>query len=1007
MFPKPLPLLNLDSGNPVRRVHPAVRDKTHELSSHLRVSIEGEVRFDEGSRALYATDASNYRQVPTGVVIPKSVEDVIQTVAACHRYEVPVLSRGGGTSLAGQCCNVAVVMDMSKYLHAILELDPSARRARVQPGLVLDVLRQAAEKHHLTFAPDPSTHDHCTLGGMIGNNSCGVHALMGGKTMENIEELDILTYDGLRMRVGTTSEEEAARIIARGDRQGKVYAKLQAIRDEYAPLIRSRFPDIPRRVSGYNLDQLLPEHGFHLARALVGTEGTCVTVLEATVRLIHSPPRRKLVVLGYPDIYRAGDHLLDILAHHPIGLEGLDEILVRDMTRNHLHVDNLALLPEGGGWLLVEFGGDTEDEADGRAQNLMEELQKQPHAPTMKIYDDPMQEQQVWIIRKSGLGATARVPGSDDNWTGWEDSAVHPKDVGNYLRDLRTLMSRYDYQCALYGHFGQGCIHTRINFDLKTQGGIQTYRNFVEEASDLVMQYRGSFSGEHGDGQSRGELLPKMFGAELMTAFREFKRAWDPDWKMNPGKVIDADPLDHHLRLGTPYDPPHPATHFHYPDDHFNFARATLRCVGVGDCRRMEGGTMCPSYRVTREEMHSTRGRAHLLFEMLQGDPLRNSWRNEHVKEALQLCLACKGCLHECPVNVDMATYKAEFLSHYYRGCLRPRAAYAMGLIYWWSRVASKFPTAVNTVTHAPLLGHLIKKIGGIAPQRDIPRFASQTFTTWFGQRRKPAPTGIPVLLWPDTFNNHFYPHVLQAAVNVLERVGFQVTIPSRPLCCGRPLYDFGMVPTAIRLLRQILQTLDTVIAEGMPVIGLEPSCVAVFRHELVNLLPHDEQAKRLSRLTMTLSEFLNRNLEDFAWPQLHRKALVHGHCHQKAVMGMAPDINLLNHMGLDCTFPDSGCCGMSGSFGFKAEHYSMSLSIGEQTLLPHIRGESNDTLVIADGFSCREQIAQTTGRHVKHISEIIEMGMSSHHTESLPTREDGPMDHHATRSIMNHGKRR
>ncbi len=974
MLTQSLPILNNAQVKKDRREDFTYQEIAGELSSHLQISIEGEVRFDEGSRALYATDGSNYRQVPIGVVIPKTVNDVVTTVAACHQYGVPVLSRGGGTSLAGQCCNVAVVMDMSKYLHNIGEVNPSTRLARVQPGVVLDVLRNRAEQHHLTFAPDPSTHDHCTLGGMIGNNSCGVHALMGGKTMDNIEELEILTYDGLRMRVGKTTEEDLHHIIRQGGRRGRIYARLQSIRDTYASLIRSRFPKIPRRVSGYNLDQLLPEHDFHVARALVGTEGTCVTVLEATVQLVYSPPKRTLLVLGYPDVYMAGDHLMEILAHKPIGLEGLDDILVRDMKEKHLNVNQLSLLPEGGGWLLVEFGGETKQDADDRAGKLMEKLKKASHPPSMKLYDDLSEERQVWEIRKSGLGATARVPGKEDSWPGWEDSAVAPEDVGKYLRDLRGLLHKYDYQCALYGHFGQGCIHTRINFELETRAGIDKYRNFIEEASDLVMRYNGSFSGEHGDGQSRGELLPKMFGPELMNAFREFKQAWDPDWKMNPGKVIDANPLDQNLRLGTSYNPPQLQTHFHYMDDRGSFSRATLRCVGVGDCRKMEGGTMCPSYRATREEQHSTRGRAHLLFEMLQGNPLRHGWRNEAVKEALDLCLACKGCLSDCPVNVDMATYKAEFLSHYYEGRLRPRAAFSMGLIYWWSRLASTMPGVVNAVTHAPFLGTLVKKFGGIAPQRNMPRYAMESFTAWFHKRPSPSSAGSKVVLWPDTFNNYFFPHTLQAAVEVLEKIGFEVTIPARTLCCGRPLYDFGMLKTAKLLLRQIIDTLGKDIAAGIPVIGLEPSCVAVFRDELLKLFPNDEQAKRLSGLTCTLGEFLDTQAGPIVWPQFHGRAIVHGHCHQKAVMGMNSEMKILKDIGLDCTLLDSGCCGMAGSFGFKEEHYDISLAIGEQILLPKIReAAAQDALVVADGFSCREQIVQTTGRNALHTAEVLQ----------------------------------
>src|SRR6185437_12816275 len=611
------------------------------LAAELRGKLRGEVRFDNGSRALYATDGSNYRQVPIGVVVPRDNEDVIETVAACRRFGAPILGRGAGTSLCGQSCNVAVIMDFSKYMNRILELDPDKKRARVQPGVVLDWLRDAAEEHHLTFPPDPSTHAHCTLGGMIGNDSCGVHAMMGGKTKENTEELDILLYEGLRMRVGPTSDDELEQIIGSGGRRGEIYARLKALRDKYADQIRAKFPDIPRLVSGYSLEQLLPENGFNVAKALVGSESTCVTVLEATLRLVWSPPARTLLVLGYPDVYTSGDHVMEVLAHQPIGLEGVDTKLVEDMKKLQIHPEDVTLLPDGGGWLLVEFGGHTKDESDGKARALMAELKKSSSAPTMKLFDDIKQEKMVWKVRESGLGATAHVPGEKITWEGWEDAAVPPDKVGPYLRDFRKLLEKHGYGCSLYGHFGQGCIHTRIDFDLFTADGIKNFRSFIEEAADLVVSYGGSISGEHGDGQSKAEMLPKMFGDELIEAFNEFKSIWDPAWKMNPGKVVQPYKIDENLRLGVDYNPPPQATHFHYEREGGGFHNVALRCVGVGDCRNKDKGTMCPSYRVTMEEMHSTRGRARLLFEMLEGDPLTDGWRDETVRESLDLCLAC------------------------------------------------------------------------------------------------------------------------------------------------------------------------------------------------------------------------------------------------------------------------------------------------------------------------------------------------------------------------------
>ena len=960
--------------------------QTQDLAHALRASINGEVRFDAGSRALYATDGSNYRQVPIGVVLPKNTEDVIQTVALCRRYQVPLLPRGGGTSLAGQTCNTAVVLDMSKYMHSILEIKPEQKLARVQPGIVLDTLRTAAEHDHLTFGPDPATHAQCTLGGMIGNNSCGTHSVMAGMTSDNIEALDILSYDGLRMRVGKTSEEELAQIISEGGRRGDIYARLRALRDTYADLVRERFPRIPRRVSGYSLDQLLPENGFHVARALIGTEGTCVTVLEATTRLVYSPPARTLLVLGFADAFEAADHVPEIMAHHPIAVEGLDHVLIENMRKKHLHPAEVALLPQGGGWLLVEFGSDSREASIYQARQLVEQIQHNAHPPAMKLFDRPEEAAKIWMVRESGLGATTSVPGEPPHWEGWEDAAVPPEKLGSYLRDFSRLLKTYDYTSALYGHFGQGCVHNRVNFDLTSREGIKKFRAFIEEAADIVVGYGGSLSGEHGDGQARAELLPKMYGPELIQAFRKFKAIWDPEGKMNPGKVVDPYRLDENLRLGTSYNPAQPATHFKFPGDEGSFANAALRCVGVAKCRRLGGGTMCPSYMVTREEEHSTRGRARLLFEMLQGQVLKENWRDEHVKEALDLCLACKGCKGDCPVNVDMATYKAEFLSHYYQGRLRPISAYTMGLIYWWARLASRIPTISNFLTQAPVLSDIAKAVMGIAPQRRLPIFAAPTFKEWFRQRGPRNQDAPRVILWPDTFNNYLHPEPLQAAVEVLEAAGYQVIVPRPSLCCGRPLYDQGMLDTAERLLRQILNTLEPEISAGTPIVGLEPSCVAVFRDELTNLFPNDEQARRLKKQAFTLGEFLERKVQNFQPPQWQRKAVVHMHCHHKAIMRTVPEEAVLGKLGLDYTVLDSGCCGMAGIFGFEKDHYDVSIKCGERVLLPAVRSADQDTLIIADGFSCREQIAQTTDRRALHLAQVIQLAM--HQDEKGVTRD-------------------
>src|SRR5713101_663655 len=647
-----------------------------QLEKELTQAIKGEVRFDRGSRALYATDGSNYRQTPIGLVVPRDEADVIAAVAACRKYATPVLARGAGTSLAGQCCNVAVVLDFTKYMNQVIQIDPQQKWARVQPGIVLDALQSQALKHQLMFAPDPSTHNRCTIGGMIGNNSCGTHSLLGGKTVDNVEELRILLYDGTQITVGATPDEEFDRIVQKGGRPAEIYRNLRSIRDRYGDLVRARFPQIPRRVSGYNLDELLPERGFNVARALVGTEGTCAIVLEAKLRLIHSPQHRALLGLGYRDAYFAADHVPEILQFHPIGLEGFEGSIVDGLQRKG--APNLDLLPEGRGYLLVEFGADDPNEAQHLAVQLIDRLKQVSEAPNARLYSKS-EARAVWQIREAGPRAAAFAPGAPAEWEGWDDAAVAPEKLGGYLRDIRKLMNEYGYRGAFYGHFGHGCVHMRVSFDLESENGIRKYAEFIDRAADLVVSYGGSLSGEHGDGQSRAALLPKMFGPELIKAFGEFKAAWDPDNKMNPNKVVNAYLPTENLRLGADYKPLEPRTHFQFPDDDGSFSKAALRCIGLGACRKTDAGTMCPSYMATLEEEHSTRGRAHMLWEVLQGEVVRDAWKDENVKRALDLCLSCKACKSECPANVDLATYKAEFLSHYYESKRRPLHAYAFG----------------------------------------------------------------------------------------------------------------------------------------------------------------------------------------------------------------------------------------------------------------------------------------------------------------------------------------
>lgn len=950
------------------------------LESLLRSTVRGDVRFTDGDRALYTTDGSNYRQIPIGIVLPRDKQDVINTVAACRELGAPILARGGGTSLAGQCCNVAVVLDFSRYMNRVLEINKEQRYAVVEPGVILDDLRNQATKVGLTYGPDPATHNRCTLGGMIGNNSCGVHSIISGRTSDNIHEMEILLYDGTLLRVGPTSDDELQTIIFEGGRRGEIYSRLRKLRDRYAQLVKEKFPNIPRRVSGYSLDALLPQNNFDLAQALVGSECTCALVLEAKVRLIENPTYRALVVLGYSDVFKAGDHVKDVMTYGPIGLEGMDGLLIEFMKRKNLRVKDLSLLPEGKGWLLVEFGAQSQEEANAQARAMMESLRQQPDAPNIRLYEDKRQEKLVWEIRESGLGATAFVPGEPLAWEGWEDSAVDPARIGDYLRELTALMAKYGYRSAMYGHFGHGCVHMRINFDLFTAEGIRKYREYIHEAAHLVVKYGGSLSGEHGDGQSRGELLPIMFGPELIAAFQEFKEIWDPDWKMNPGKLIKAYRADENLRFGADHKAWDPGeTHFHFTDDRGKFSHATSRCVGVGQCRRNEGKTMCPSYRVLQEEMHSTRGRTHLLWEMFKGEVITDGWKNDKIHEALEYCLACKGCKGDCPVNVDVATYKAEFLSHYYEEKIRPRHAYMFCFSDLAAAFGSKIPGIANFFTQTPIISDIVKWVAGLSAERQIPAFPAESFVDWFRKRPKGAPKSKRVMLWPDTWNNYYFPSSAKAAVEVLESAGFEVVIPTERVCCGRPLYDFGMLDRAKRMLLHVMDVVGDEALAGTEIVGLEPSCVTIFRDELVNLFPDDPRAHALKKQVKFWAEFFEEHKDAASnMPRMERAAVVHGHCHEKALSHMDRNEELLKHLGMDYKLPQNGCCGLAGSFGFERKKHPLSIKIAEKELLPHIHDAPDDTFIIADGFSCREQIHHTTGRRALHTAEVMQMALHS-----------------------------
>lgn len=962
---------------------PVLEAPADRLVAALRAETDAEVRFDPGTRGAYATDGSNYRQVPLGVVVPRTVEAGARAVEVCARFGAPVLSRGGGTSLAGQTTNTAVVIDWSKYCHALVAVDPDTRTCVVEPGIVLDELNRRLADHRLQFGPKPSTHSHCALGGMIGNNSCGASAQAYGKTVDNVRRLEVQTYDGLRMWVGPTSRAERARIAAEGGRRAEIYEGLDRLVAGHLADIRRGYPDIPRRVSGYNLDSLLPERGFDVARALVGSEGTLVTVLHAELDLVPVPPHQSLLVLGYDDICRAADDVPRLLEHcAPTQLEALDGRMAQLMREEHAYLDSLDALPDADSWLLLQFSGDSQEEVDEQAHQLLKATGRGEKDPSVSFSDDPDREQRMLKAREAGLGVTARPPDDRETWEGWEDSAVPPDRLGDYLRDLKRLFMEFDYDHpSLYGHFGQGCVHTRIPFGLRTADGVADFRRFVERAADLVASYGGSLSGEHGDGQARGELLTRMFGEPLVTAFRELKALFDPGNRMNPGKVVDPHPVDGQLRLGPSWQPASDGTHFGYPEDDHSFTRAVLRCVGIGNCRSHRGGVMCPSYRATREEEHSTRGRARLLFEMLDGHPdsaVTDGWRSTEVRDALDLCLACKGCRSDCPTGVDMATYKAEFLAHHYAGRPRPAAHYSMGWLPLWARLARPAPHLVNSVLHAPGLAAAGKRLAGVDGGRQAPVFAAESFLQWWRARHAdevdPADPAA-VVLWPDTFSTYFHPSVATSAVRVLEDAGFRVIVPGAPVCCGLTWISTGQLATAKRVLRHTLRVLGPHLEAGTPVVGLEPSCTAVFRADAPELLAGDPDARRLAGQVRTLAEHLLR--ADWQPPRLARHATVQTHCHQHAVMKFDADRELMRRAHLDADVLDEGCCGLAGNFGFERGHHEVSLAVGELGVLPAVRAAAPDDVLLADGFSCRTQIEQGgTGRRALHLAEVLALGL-------------------------------
>ncbi|WP_125776423.1 FAD-binding and (Fe-S)-binding domain-containing protein [Antribacter gilvus] len=986
-----------------RRAADAAREA---VAQALRTVVGCGVDTSTRRRAEYSTDASNYRVVPEAVVFPESVDHVVAALEVLRELKVPVTARGAGTSVAGNAVGPGVVLDFSRSLGSVLAVDPEARTARVQPGTVMSTLQKEAAPHGLRFGPDPSTQNRATLGGMIGNNACGPHAVAYGRTADNVVSLDVVDGRGRRFTAGAGDPTFAA-----------VPGLAELVRDNLA-LIRTEFGRFGRQVSGYSLEHLLPENGSDLAKALVGTEGTVVTVLEATLRLVPTPGAPTLVVLGYPDMATAADDVPALLEHQPLAIEGLDARLV-DVVRRAHGAGSVPPLPQGGGWLMIEVGGETQAEALARAGAIVAAAS----TSASDVLPAGPNATKMWKIRADGAGLAGRTPSGEQAWPGWEDSAVPPERLGDYLRDLDTLMARYGVDGLPYGHFGDGCVHLRIDIPLETSGSV--LRTFMTEAAELVAKYGGSLSGEHGDGRARSELLPLIYSPAAIRLLEQFKALFDPEDLLNPGVVVHPRAVDEDLRR--------PAAHtvrsrlpivstgpvpggaregklhgvakragyagFSFRHDHHDLTTAAHRCVGVGKCRSVEPGQfMCPSYAATRDEKDVTRGRARVLQEALNGT-LVGGLSAPELRESLDLCLSCKACSSDCPAGVDMAQYKSEVLHRTYKGRLRPVDHYALGWLPRWARLAGGMPRFLNKVLGVPVIAKAVLWAGGMDTRRSVPKFADVPFRTWW--KRGGATHGVPglrilgtpgraahndaelarrpkVVLWTDSFSDSLAPSVPQAAVNVLTAAGYDVIVPDESACCGLTWISTGQLDGARRRLEGLLSVLGPYAVNGIPILGLEPSCTAVLRSDLVDLFPEDPRALAVRDAAVTLAELLTRPetapSAESGWtmPDLSDvTAVVQPHCHQYSVMGYGADRALLESAGATIKVL-SGCCGLAGNFGMQKGHYEVSVAVAEAALLPALREAAPGDVFLADGFSCRTQADQLAGVQGKALVELL-----------------------------------
>lgn len=949
-----------------------------EISSEVRTELTSlGVDFSIGARAIYAYDASSYRVVPLGVCHPETVDHVRRLMTICAEHSIAVTARGAGTSMAGNAVGDGLVLDFSRSLNRVLELDPVARLATVEPGVVLDDLQKRAARHGLMFAPDPSSHSRATVGGMIGNDACGNHSVRYGRTSDHVVALDLVLADGSRV----VAERGGFRPWAPDDALSRDRARilnedLAALVSRHLAEIRLELGRIPRQVSGYQLHHLLPENGFDVARALVGSEGSCALVVGATVALTQVAPAKVFMVLGYHDIIDAAADVPQILTWSPAAVEGMDESIV-DTMRERRGQASVAGLPDGQAWLFVELEGARPDDLQAEAAQRVEELLQEGRLLAGRIVPDPAERLSLWHVRENGAGLATRRSDGVQTWAGWEDSAVGPHDLAAYLAELRALMAIHGLTGAFYGHFGAGCVHVRMDFDLRTPAGVRVMREFVSAAARLVARFGGSISGEHGDGRSRSELLSILYSHEIREAFRGLKSAMDPGGNLNPGMVVDPARLDTGLlQIGSPA-PRRPELQFAYTDDRGSLDHAVGRCVGVGRCRSDGSGGMCPSFRATHDEADSTRGRARALQEMLRGGVVEGGWRSAAVRDSLDLCLSCKACSTECPVGVDMATYKSEFLHHHYRRRLRPRTHYSLGWLPVLASLVGRAPWLANGPLRVAPLRHLLAFLGGVTGEREVPRFHRGS-AAWGGVHQNLDNTpAFPVVLFTDTFTTAFRPHLVGAAVRSLNAAGVRAQ-SCQGACCGLTWISTGQLARAKRVLRRTVQVLDD--TGDALIVVLEPSCADVLSKDAPALLGSDA-ARRVARRVRTYVEMMDERLEaGWSPPVVGGSAALQVHCHETAAGGEPTQLRVLRRLGVRDVVTAEGCCGLAGNFGFERQHFDTSLAIAELSLVPTLASPAAGAVILADGFSCQTQIlhvAPEAATRPVHLAELIDSALA------------------------------